>query len=108
MYSQSQSKKIENNWEEQFVYPTTNAQDIASVKQENHETNANKQEIRAIKLKPPWNNILQTSSPMSCVTSSLGNNIMMECSNKLERKHESQNSSEVTKYLHVHIIQCKV
>jgi hypothetical protein len=101
MYSQFQSKKMGNNWEEQFVYPTTNAQDVVSLKQENHETNANEEELGATKLKPPWNQILQASSPMSCFTSSLGNNVMMECSNKLERRHEPQNSSEVTKSLFI-------
>ncbi|KAJ4788794.1 basic helix-loop-helix (bHLH) DNA-binding superfamily protein [Rhynchospora pubera] len=93
MYSQFQSKKLGNNWEEQLVYPTTNVQDMISVKNENQEINAN-EEVHVSKLKPPWNQILQASSPMSCVTSSLGNNIMVECSNKPERKYESQNSSE--------------
>lgn len=96
MYSQFQTKKLGNNWAEQLVYPTTNVQDMVSVKQENnHEANAN-EEIHATKLKPPWNQILQpSSSPMSCVTSNLGNNTVAECSQKSERKHEPQNSSEV-------------
>ncbi|KAF3333167.1 Transcription factor bHLH68 [Carex littledalei] len=96
MYSQFQSKKSGNNWAEQLVYPTTNVQDMVSVKQENHEINAN-EDIHSTKLKPPWNQILQpSSSPLSCVTSNLGNNIARtaECSHKSERKHQHQNSSE--------------
>ncbi|XP_078176754.1 basic helix-loop-helix (bHLH) DNA-binding superfamily protein [Carex rostrata] len=89
MYSQFQSKKLGNNWPEQLVYPTTNVQDMVSVKQENHEANAN-EEIHATKLKPPW----PSSSPMSCVTSNIGNNTVAECSQKSERKHEPQNTSE--------------
>lgn len=88
MYSQFQSKKLGNNWQEQLVYPTTNVQDMVCVKQENHEASAT-EEIHANQILRP------SSSPMSCVTSNLGNNVAAEFSHKSERKHEPQNSSEV-------------
>ncbi|KAJ3692247.1 hypothetical protein LUZ60_012597 [Juncus effusus] len=80
------------NWEDQLVYPTTNAQDFLCVKQENFESNnsyiynfhGDDQEIQAF-------------SPRSCVTSSLGNNSMLDFSHKPEQKHGHQsadNSSE--------------